>query len=403
MLSDPQLKELLDKALAGNASGEELSSLAEALKQDDSFVLTDQLAARLNSATTTIALPSQERMTMMADAILCADKLPEQETGSKGRVIGWWKWTVAAAVLAAVAITTYFMWPSAKPAADPVATAEPIVAPGIQTGNNKARLILADSSSILLDSIGTGKVSRQGQVEIAKQKDGQLLYSTAGNAATPVTSGELLYNTIAIPRGGQYQLILADGTKVWLNAASSLRFPVAFAAGERRVQLDGEGYFEVAKEANRPFIVQTKTADVQVLGTHFNVFAYADEAWKTTLFEGSVAVKLLSSQAILKPGNQAIVKAGGNDITTVRDANTEEAIAWKEGYFHFNDADVVSIMNQLSRWYDVDIIYNGSVKSSLFTGKGRINRNIKLLGVVNALKEGGIKCKIDQNRLVVYP
>jgi len=309
MLSDPQVKELLDKALAGNASGEELSSLAEALKQDDSFVLTD----------------------------------------------------------------------------------------------NRARLILADDSYIILDSIGNGKVSRQGQVEIAKQKDGQLLYSTAGNATSPVASGELLYNTIAIPRGGQYQLILADGTKVWLNAASSLRFPVAFAAGERRVQLDGEGYFEVAKDAGRPFIVQTKTADVQVLGTHFNVFAYADEAWKTTLFEGSVAVKLLSSQAILKPGNQAIVKAGANDITTIRDANTEEAIAWKEGYFHFNDADVVSIMNQLSRWYDVDIIYNGSVKSSLFTGKGRINLNIKLLGVVNALKEGGIKCKIDQNRLVVYP
>ena len=401
MLSEAQLKELMDKALAGNASGEELSSLADALKVDDSFALTDHIAARLGSQNTTIALPSQDRMNQMADAILGADKLASQEDRPQARVIGWWKWAAAAAVVAGIAVTSYLLWPAAKPAQPEVAVAEPAKQTDVLPGNNKARLILADNSSIVLDSIRNGTVSMQGQVAISKQQDGQLMYAAPGKTDEPALTASLLYNTSAIPRGGQYQLILADGSKVWLNAASSLRFPVAFAANERRVQLTGEGYFEVAKDADRPFIVQTQTADVRVLGTHFNVCAYPDEAWKTTLLEGSVAVKRNASQVFLKPGNQAIVKGTGDNIALVREADIDEAIAWKEGFFHFKDADVVSVMNQLSRWYDVDIVYKEAVQNKAF--KGRITRNVRLSGLIKALKEGGINCDIEQNKLIVYP
>lgn len=401
MLSEAQLKELMDKALAGNASGEELSSLAEALKADDSFALTDHIAAQLSSATEIIALPSQSRMNQMADAILGADKLITREDRPQARVIGWWKWAAAAAVVTGIAITSYLMWPAAKPAQSGVAVVEPAKQTDVQPGNNKARLILADNSSIVLDSIGNGTVSMQGRVAVAKQKDGQLMYSAPSKIDEPALTASLLYNTIAIPRGGQYQLILADGSKVWLNAASSLRFPVAFAANERRVQLTGEGYFEVSKDADRPFIVQTQTADVRVLGTHFNVSAYPDEAWKTTLLEGSVAVKRNASQVFLRPGNQAIVKGMDDHIALVREADTDEAIAWKEGFFHFKDADVVSVMNQLSRWYDVDIVYKEPVQNKAF--KGRITRNVRLSGLVKALKESGINCEIEQHKLIVYP
>jgi ferric-dicitrate binding protein FerR (iron transport regulator) len=228
-----------------------------------------------------------------------------------------------------------------------------------------------------------------------------------------------------VPRGGQYQLILTDGTQVWLNAASYLRFPVEFTGEQRIVELEGEGYFEVAKDAARPFIVRTRPADVRVLGTHFNVCAYPAEDWKTTLLEGKVEVTDVKSETadvkdashltshisrILSPGQQAIItlqpsissQSIKSPQITVQKADIDEAIAWKEGYFHFNDASVKNIMQQVSRWYDVDIVYKDTAAGSA-QFNGRINRTIKLSGIVNALKQGGIKCTIDQRRLLVNP
>ncbi len=143
-----------------------------------------------------------------------------------------------------------------------------------------------------------------------------------------------------------------------------LRFPVTFTGNDRVVELEGEGYFEVAKDAARPFSVRTNRADVQVLGTHFNVCSYAGEDWKTTLLEGQVAVKQHAAQALLKPGNQAILFSQNEKLNMVPEADVNEAIAWKEGYFQFNDATVPAIMQQVSRWYDVDIVYKDTVSRS---------------------------------------
>ncbi|WP_315822723.1 FecR family protein [Paraflavitalea speifideaquila] len=208
-----------------------------------------------------------------------------------------------------------------------------VVKGDINPGNNKARLILANNSVIVLDTLANGALAQQGNTQISKCDNGQLSYTTTETTPNTNSTTALLFNTVEVPRGGQYKLILADGTEVWLNAASSLRFPVAFTGNERIVELDGEGYFEVAKDAARPFTVRTKRADVQVLGTHFNVCAYAGEDWKTTLLEGKVAAKRNAAQALLTPGNQAILAVNEETFRIVPNADLDEAIAWKEGFF----------------------------------------------------------------------
>lgn len=428
MPNEAHLQGLLEKALAGQASDEELRTLVEALKQDDNLEMTEAVTAWLAGRSAAgYDLPNEARANSMAAAILNADKLPAEQPlpiQPKTPVLALWKKVAAAAAILAVAITAYYYWPSGKPAASGITAANTNQPEDINPGNNKARLILADGSFVLLDTLANGTLQVQGQTRIAKPRDGQLAYQTAP-ADNNQYAASSFYNTVVVPRGGQYQLILADGTQVWLNAASYLRFPVAFTGEERIVELEGEGYFEVAKDAARPFIVRTSTASVRVLGTHFNVCAYPQEDWKATLLEGKVEVtnvKTASAAAkesarptpastrILAPGQQAIITAQASlsspsnksSAIQVQAADTDEAIAWKEGYFHFSDAGVKTIMQQISRWYDVDIVYqDSSARKAQFNG--RIDRTIKLSGVVNALKQGGINCTIEQRRLLVYP
>ncbi|NII29771.1 FecR family protein [Pseudoflavitalea sp. X16] len=429
MLNEAHLQALLEKALAGQASDEELRTLVEALQHDENLAVTEEITALLSKRSADHILPGEERTTKLADEILKADKLPAAQplpARRKAAVVALWKKIAAAAIIVGIAVTAFYLWQINRRPADAVTGNTEKKQDDVNPGNNKARLILADGSIVVLDTIANGTLSVQGHTRIAKQKDGQLSYSSietapANNAAGP------LFNTVAVPRGGQYQLILADGTEVWLNAASSLRFPVSFTGNERIVELEGEGYFEVAKDAARPFAVRTKRADVQVLGTHFNVCAYPEEDWKTTLLEGKVKVvsgewSVVSgkpamdpanrrefrqqAEAILEPGQQAIISSlsspsNQSSSILVQTADIDEAIAWKEGYFQFNDASITAIMHQVSRWYDVDIVYKEAATRARFNG--RINRAIRLSGVVNALKEGGINCTIEQNRLLVYP
>ncbi|AXY73207.1 DUF4974 domain-containing protein [Paraflavitalea soli] len=406
MLNEAQLKDLLDKALAGKASEAELRSLADALKEDEDFVVTDQIAAVLGSQSTQHVLPSQQRVAQLADQILSADKLAAYTASAAPRqaplIALWKKIAIAAAILAVVAtISFYFLQQKKHPQTPPITHTESNIRGDVNPGNNKARLILADGSVVDLDSVAKGLLSLQGRTQISKCTDGQVSYLADDNAPKEIAGAAVLYNKIDVPRGGQYQLILSDGTQVWLNAASSLRYPVAFKGNERVVELEGEGYFEVAKDAARPFSVRTTRADVQVLGTHFNVCSYAGEDWKTTLLEGRVAVKQQAVQALLKPGNQAILVNNNEKLNLVSEADVSEAIAWKEGYFQYNDATIPAIMQQVSRWYDVDIVYKDTVSKRTFNGK--IKRATRLSGIVKALKEGGINCAIDANRLLVYP
>ncbi|GGA89779.1 FecR family protein [Puia dinghuensis] len=273
----------------------------------------------------------------------------------------------------------------------------------VQPGGNKAVLTLADGSSIVLDSASDGTLSQQGSTKVIKLSSGRLAYQPAHGAA----DAGPLYNIISTPRGGQYQIVLQDGSKVWLNAGSSLRFPTAFTGEVREVQLSGEAYFEVSGDARRPFTVAVFTREpgkgeelqkVKVLGTQFNIMAYADEALvKTTLLEGAVKI----DGTVLKPGEQAQLSHDrGSALQVIADADVDAAVAWKNGYFDFNKADIQTIMRQLSRWYDVEVSFRGNgSRDKLFFGG--IQRNLPLTSIFNILEKSGVQFSIDGKKVVV--
>lgn len=264
-------------------------------------------------------------------------------------------------------------------------------------GGNKAILTLGDGSNIILDSAGNGNLASQGNTSITKSGKGELVYKS-NNKATEA----IVYNTVTTPKGGQYHIVLPDGSKVWLNAASSLRFPTAFIGKERRVEITGEVYFEVAHNAKMPFIVKANDTEVAVLGTHFNVMAYADEkVMKTTLLEGSVKVSRSGKSAMLAPGQQARLTNSSENIRVLDDVDTDKEMAWKTGYFQFEDENLESIMRQVSRWYDVDIAYEGSASREHFTG--RLPRNANVSKVLKILSLSGVKFRIEGKSIIVTP
>lgn len=272
----------------------------------------------------------------------------------------------------------------------------------IAPGGNKAVLTLADGSTIVLDSAANGKLTQQGNVRVQKLNSGLLVYTVDGKQVTE--NDEAFYNTISTPRGGQYQVTLADGTEVWLNAESSIRFPVIFTGSERNVEITGEAYFEVAKNKAMPFKVKAHNSEIEVLGTHFNVNAYNDEpSIKTTLLEGSIKVSVPQSIAeqaakYLEPGQQAgILKSG--KISVFDNADIEEVMAWKNGRFQFKSSDLKTILRQIGRWYDVDIEYKGNVDLH-FTGQ--LTRNEYVSKVFEKLElTGEVHLKIEGKKIIV--
>ena len=266
----------------------------------------------------------------------------------------------------------------------------------IAPGGNAAILTLSDGSTVILDKVQNGTVSTQGNTKILKLNNGMLSYTTLNNKTS-----EMLYNTISTPRGGQYELILSDGSKVWLNAASSLRFPANFIGKERKVELLGEAYFEVAKNAAMPFKVNVGGMKVEVLGTHFNINSYDDESSvRTTLLEGSIKINKNNNTSLLKPGQQAQIDKIGK-IKIINDADIEEAVAWKEGKFQFDRDDIHAVMRQISRWYDVDIEYEGNIASHF---GGTISRNVDLSQVLNMLHlTGEVKFEVKDKKVMVTP
>ncbi len=269
-------------------------------------------------------------------------------------------------------------------------------------GSNKAILTLADGSKIVLDDTKRGKIANQQNIVITKDESGELVYQVAEatqHEDQPLFE-KVVMNMLATPRGGQYEIVLPDGTKVWLNSASSLKYPTAFAGNERRVELSGEAYFEVSKDPGKPFYVKTTTQTVTVLGTHFNINSYADEATtKTTLLEGSVKVISNTSGASvkLKPGEQAVNTINAIDVK--ENADIDEAVAWKNGKFLFRNTDLHTIMRQLSRWYDVDVEYQGNVVQKHY--RGRISRNVPVSEIFQILKTSGINFTIDGRKIIV--
>ncbi|MBS1501218.1 MAG: FecR domain-containing protein [Bacteroidetes bacterium] len=261
-------------------------------------------------------------------------------------------------------------------------------------GGNKATLTLADGSKIDLNQLKNGAFTTQPGAHITKQ-NGQLAYLAANNSA----SSQVTYNTLTTPKGGQFELELADGTRVWLNAASSLTFPTAFTGDERVVELTGEAYFDVAHNAKQPFKVKTANQVVQDIGTQFNINSYADEdAVTTTLVEGSVKVYNANGQTLIKPGQQYLLK--NNGVSEVKnDVDLNEVTAWKDGMFQFNNADIKTIMRQIGRWYNVSIEYAGQVPASTY--HGRISRNSNATDVLNILELSGINFTIEGRKIIV--
>jgi len=267
----------------------------------------------------------------------------------------------------------------------------------IVPGGNKAVLILADGSSILLDSAKNGMLTTQNNVHIYKLKNGQLFYEAAGSKSS--AEKKLAFNTIVTPRGGQYQVILPDGSKVWLNSESELRYPEQFVGNQRAVELSGEAYFEVAKDKKRPFKISVNHMQVEVLGTHFNIMGYKDEAaTKTTLLEGSVRIIKGPSQKMIVPGEQATV-AEHIDIASV---NTEEAIEWKKGNFNFSHEKLGNIMRKIARWYDIEVDYQGKTTNATFVGTIPQSKNIE--EVLKYLELTGlVHFKVNERRITVMP
>ena len=262
----------------------------------------------------------------------------------------------------------------------------------IPPGRSHAVLTLAGGQQIILDSGGvSGNIPKQGQTSVVNQ-NGRLAYH-AGSMGTSA-----LYNTIRTPRGGQYQLELPDGTSVWLNAASSLTYPTAFTGPTREVLLTGEGYFEVAKNARQPFIVRFNTTTVQVLGTAFDVMAYDDEpgGTQTTLVSGSVIVRKGVDKMVPEPGKTVVV----NNTLSERDANIPQVIAWKNGEIALNNADLGSMMRQISRWYDVNVVFKGPVPKRRFGGV--VKRNVNLETLLEFFNENGIRSSVNNREIQLY-
>jgi hypothetical protein len=293
--------------------------------------------------------------------------------------------SAAAAILLFFAFGIYFYRsPEAAPNEQKVMKpADPL------PGGSKAVLTLSNGTQIILDDIAIGKLAVQGNITIFKSENGQVIYDASAAANE---TGEAGNNTISTPRGGQYQVILPDGSKVWLNSDSSINFPTSFTGAQRNVSLTGEAYFEVASNPQKPFNVSANRSKISVLGTHFNLMAYSDEAFlRATLLEGSIRVSSGAASLLVKPGEQADIKS---ENIIVSEADIAGSIAWKNGYFYFKKTDIKAVMRQISRWYDLDVEYRGEIPKTEFSGK--MYRNVNATKVLEILSYFKVNYRLEE-------
>jgi transmembrane sensor len=306
--------------------------------------------------------------------VLQADKVFEKEVAV--RKVGyrsWWPY-VAAAVLTGV-LMGWAYWGMNHRKQAPT-----LLASHIGPGTNKAVLQLSNGSRIVLSDIGNGVVGQQGAAQVVKMDSGFVAYQ----AATTGSNDAVTFNTLTTPRGGQFKIMLPDGSLVWLNAASALRYPAVFTGNKRVVELSGEAYFEVAANDRQPFYVKSKGQEVMVLGTSFNINAYDDEpVMTTTLLSGKVKVSGAAFSGVMQPGEQ-IQRKGNDNWQLVKEVDTDNVMAWKKGLFSFNRADVTTVMRQLARWYDVTVIFETKNRQQQFMGE--IPRNVSLDKALEILK-----------------
>ena len=389
-MTSSRLEYLFDCFVAGRCSFEEETELMALLNSPENEVEVQSLIDKtIQDDGSEVEMPEQ-----VATSIL--QKILEQ---GKGQVVpmkertslSWMK--VAATVILFLAGASYWYFNTNKQDIAKLNVATVSEKPAeILPGGNHAVLTMADGTKIILDTVDNGKIQK-GNLKINKQ-NGLLVF-----ASTPGVVGKVSYNTLSTPRGGKYKVILADGSEVWLNASSSLRFPTAFPGNQREVELTGEAYFEVAKDKTKPFHVKVGDMQINVLGTHFNVNAYEDEnSVKTSLLEGSVKITKGNMSGLLKPGQQGILSKNKQNVE-IKEVDLEEVVAWKNGLFQFEGADITTIMNQIGRWYDVDIVYSGKVPIRRFEGK--ISRDAQLSDVLRILELSNVKFKMEGKKIIV--
>ena len=394
------IRELIIKIATGNYTNEELTTFLEAVKNMNkaSFMEAYQLLyEEINRSPAEALSPAfkdqlEKRLDLLeAEKDFLSGNLASTRPRSKVILSGgkWWKYAAAAILIFFVA--GYFLLNTPK---NHPSTAQQPVKKDIPAGRQGAILTLSTGQRIILDSAGNGELTRDAGVRVIR-KGGVLSYG--GNTA------EILYNQVVTPKGRKWQLALSDGTKVWLNAASSIRYPISFVGKERIVEVSGETYFEVAPDKDRPFKINIPgKGRIEVLGTHFDVNAYDDEGViRTTLLEGSVKVFRGMSSHLLSPGQQAVFGNGADDITVINDANIDEVMAWRNGRFMFSDMDLKSIMRQLARWYDVDVVYEGKVPE-IRVG-GIIHNDVYLSTVMEFLRENGVHYTIEGKKITIMP
>lgn len=306
-----------------------------------------------------------------------------------------WYWA-AASIIILLGMGIYFYVDNNKQQPTiAINTSKDIPAPA----TNRATITLSDASTVYLDSMGNGQLAQLGNITVVKLASGQIVYQTTDGQILQ----ELQYNTLTNPRGSKViDITLSDGSRVWLNAGSSIIYPVAFVGDERRVELKGEGYFEVAKDASKKFIVTANRTTTEVLGTHFNINAYEGEkAMEVTLLEGSVAISNSQNKAkvILRPGQQAALSKADPDIKISR-PNLDQVLAWKNGFFAFNNLDFEEVMKKIERWYDVRVVYLNDVPKIKLGGD--LHQNTSLNATLEVLRFQGANLKLEGRNVVVH-
>ncbi|MFD1257984.1 FecR family protein [Mucilaginibacter terrae] len=376
-MDNQHYRQLVHRYLNNRASAEELEVFADLLKKGE---LQPYLRDALNAEAGISQLDEQAF---------------EPHTVTRKLTPVWFKYAAAAAMLIFASVSTYLLL-------HPSAPKQFIVNQNknnndVSPGDNKAILTLADGKQMILTGRAKGVITTLHAAKVNQVSDGQIAYQTLNSRSVPIQQA-LIYNTVSTPRAGQYQVVLPDGTQVWLNAASSIRFPVEFSGTERRVYITGEVYMEVSKNKEKPFYVETGAQTIRVLGTHFNVNAYPDEQGiTTTLLEGRIQISNGRSHQLLLPGNQ--VKLLHEKFSFEPASDTEGAVAWKNGFFKFYKTDLPTLTRQLARWYDIDVVYRGAIPQHKFVGE--IKRKTNLSNVLRILETSGVKFKIDNKTLYI--
>ena len=376
------LQQFTAKTLS-EAEREELLILAE----NSTSLLSDEIVKMIIAEEEHAPNVVEEKWNPVLNKILAVDK---PSRSPKRILMKRLKWAAAAVVFIVFSFTAYLSLQKKK---------EHVFVSDVAPGKNKAILTLADGKKISLSDAMNGDVAKEAGFSITKTADGQLVYNMAGSENVNDAS----LNTISTPNGGEWQIQLPDGSTVWLNAASSIQYSLNIGTAKQRlVKLDGEAYFEVAKNAAHPFIVETDKQSVEVLGTHFNINSYKDErVTKTTLLEGSVRVshKSTNESEILKPGEQSLVSISGIDV---KEVNVDESIAWKNGYFMFDNERQESILRKVARWYNVEVEYaDADAKNVMYYGT--VSRFEKISKVLTKLEQTGqVRFDIKANKIIVY-